>query len=158
MPRPRAWSHDERLLLTCSDLLTGAEDLARMRKEGTPEVLLRAGVEPPEVVLARLWATIRHSDLPGGFGPLWGACVALWRKGRAATLEQGAGMVLLEDKDAASTALRYCRNHGMGVPYMAPVAAERIIRHRESQRTQREATEIAAKAAAESARVFDGVV
>lgn len=150
--------HDERLLLTAADLLTGAEELARMRKEGTPAVLLRAGCEAPEIVLARLWATIRHTDLPGGFGPLWGAAAALWRKGKAATLEQAASSVQDHDGAAASTALRYCRAHGMGVPYMAPVAAERIVRFRESQRTQREALEIAAKASSEAGRAFHGVV
>lgn len=147
---------DIRLLLTASDLLTGVEGLAAWSKDGPPAVL-KMTCEPPDVVLGRLVSTVTARDLPGGFAALWGACAALWKKGKPATLEQGLSHVPDEHDQAARTALKFCRDHGMGVPYMAPVAAERLIRYRENQKTLREAREIAAKAAAETWRVFDGV-
>lgn len=152
-----ALSSDIRLLLTAADLLTGAEGLAAWSKDGPPAVL-KMTCEPPDVVLRRLVTTVTPRDLPGGFAPLWGACAALWKQGKPAGLEQGLSHVADEDTQAAHTALKFCRDHGMGVPYMAPVAAERLLRYAVAASTYREAQKAAAMARDGQRTVLDGVV
>lgn len=151
---------DPKVLLCCADVLTGAETLAQWRAHGVPETQARLFDPPvdPAALLERLLATLTHQDMLGGFAPLWGAAAALWRRGKNVTLETAATHVQGQDRDAARSALRYCRAHGMGLALTAPVAAARLVRFTEARRVYSQAQEAAVQALSEASEAFLGVV
>lgn len=147
-----------KLQLTCADLLSACEDLAAQRQHGQPEVLHRAGCEDPGALLLAVCDLVQPSDLPGGWGPLWGAAVRLWRSGSNAQLEQAIGGTTLDVRTGVEAAVRFTRAHGMGVSQQAPVAAKRLLAFKGASQDYEASRKAAADALEARGSAFDGVV
>lgn len=149
---------DLRVLLVCADLLTACEQLGHRRKNGQPKILADVGAEDPGALLLAVCDTVQPDDLPGGWKPLWAACVAMWRDGRDPTLQEAVETTPLKVRAEARSACRFALEHGCGVGLMAPGSAEKVLRWAEANRKLQAARQEMAEAALESKEAFRGVL
>lgn len=149
-------SIEQKRRLTEADLLTGAENLAQMARDGLPAVLSKH--EPPQQVLGRLCETVRPRDFRGGGSALWRCAVRLWSEGKFLSLDAALGQVASHERAEAQSALSFARVHGRDTAYHAEEAAARLIALSGFIEVLRETQEIAARTIQESREAFYGVV
>lgn len=143
--------------LLVADVLTGVEELADFAIDGTHPIVLAGRPDPAPQQFRTIVETVLPADLGGGAGAIWEACLPVWRNGESLALEVAVDDVPDTDRIAASHALRFAREHGMGVAYQALPAARRLLAERAAFHRFDEALHAAADALTEIEMLLQGV-